>query len=305
MNTITDKDFINFIGTQESQFIMPASSFQQEVIDRFEGKSSYTGDNLPWNKTVGKVALRSGEVSVWAGYNGHGKSQVLGMIAAWLLYKRWLIASMEMKPASTMLRLVRQVAGTRHPSESYINHFMKWSDDRLWIYDQQDSVKYDRILGMINYAAQELKINHIVIDSLLKCGISSDDYNGQKDFIDRLCWSAKRNDVHIHLVHHMRKGQNEFIMPGKYDLKGTGDIADLVDNIFIVFRNKNKEIKIQNNELVDELEPDCKIGLVKQRNGEWEGRIGLWFQPESLQYTPTPDNRVMNFRYHDENTESN
>ncbi len=295
MKIITDKDFLDFVGTQESQFIMPASSFKQEVIDRFAGKEEYRGDSLPWQKTIGKVALRGGEVSVWAGYNGHGKSQLLGMIAAWTLHKRWLIASMEMKPPATMQRMIRQVSGCLLPADDYVNKFSDWTNDRLWIYDQQDSVKYDRILGMINYAAQELKINHIVIDSMMKCGISSDDYNGQKDFVDRLCWSAKRNNVHIHLVHHMRKGMNEYTMPGKHDLKGTGDIADLVDNIFIVFRDKSKEDKIRSNEVVDPQIPDCKLGVVKQRNGEWEGRFGFWFKPESLQYTPSPDDRVMNY----------
>lgn len=293
MNLITDKDFLNFIGTQESQFILPASTFAQEVIDRFAGKQEYRGDELPWQKTVGKVALRMGEVSVWSGYNGHGKSQLLGMVAAWGLRKKWLIASMEMKPPATMQRIIRQAAGTNLPSDHYVNFFSNWTDNRLWIYDQQDSVKYDRILGMINYAAQELKINHIVIDSLLKCGISSDDYNSQKDFVDRLCWSAKRNDVHIHLVHHMRKGKDEYSMPGKHDLKGTGDIADLVDNIFIVHRNKLKEKKIRNDELVDLTEPDCFLNICKQRGGEWEGTFALWFNPTSLQYVPSHGERIM------------
>jgi len=293
MEIITDKDFLEFVGNQESQFILPASSFAQEVIDRFAGKEQYRGDDLPWQKTVGKFSLRAGEVSVWAGYNGHGKSQLLGMIAAWTLRKKWLIASMEMKPPATMQRMIRQVVGTKTPSDNYVNFFSRWTDSRLWIYDQQDSVKYDRILGMINYAAQELKINHIVIDSLLKCGISSDDYNSQKDFVDRLCWSAKRNDVHIHLVHHMRKGKDEFTMPGKHDLKGTGDIADLVDNIIIVHRNKSKEKKIKNDEHVEVTDPDCFLNICKQRGGEWEGILAFWFNPESLQYTSSPDKRVM------------
>jgi len=296
MIEITDSDFLDFVGTQESQFIMQASEFKQEVLDRFAGKIMYCGDSLPWSKTTGKVALRSGEVSVWAGFNGHGKSQLLGMITGWSLDKKWLIASMEMKPAATMQRMIRQVAGTRQPSETFIHFFSTWTDGRLWIYDQQDSVKYDRILGMVNYAAQKLKINHVVIDSMLKCGISSDDYNSQTNFVDRLCWSVKRNDIHIHLVHHMRKGPTENTMPNKHDLKGTGDIADLVDNIFIVHRNKNKENKIRNNEQVDDNEPDCRLAVVKQRSGEWEGCFGLWFHAESLQYTPTSSNQIMPLR---------
>ncbi len=87
MKVITDKDFLDFVGKQEGQFILPIGEFTQEVLDRFAGKEIYTGDPLPWQKTNGKIALRPGEVSIWAGYNGHGKSQLLGMANRWISRK--------------------------------------------------------------------------------------------------------------------------------------------------------------------------------------------------------------------------
>jgi len=292
---LTDDD-LKFIGTQESQFIVKPSEFSQEVLDRFNGNIEYLGDVLPWGKTHNCVALRPAEVSIWSGYNGHGKSQILGQVVAWALNKKWLIASMEMKPSATMQRMIRQIAGTRRPDDNYLNRFLSWTDDKLWIYDQQDSVKYDRILGMIRYSAEVLKIDHIVIDSLMKCGIATDDYAGQKEFVDKLCWAAKTYNIHIHLVHHMRKGADELKMPGKHDLKGSGDISDLVDNVFIVHRNKSKENKIRKGEEVSDIEPDCKLGVVKQRHGEWEGIFNLWFHGESLQYLADHHNRPMPYK---------
>lgn len=294
MKILTDDD-LNFVGTQESQFIIKPSEFTQEVLERFRGDFKYLGDRLPWQKTRSCVALRPAEVSIWSGYNGHGKSQLLGQICAWTLNKKWLIASMEMKPAATMQRMIRQVAGTREPAEEFLQKFLSWTDEKLWIYDQQDSVNFERVLGVIHYAAQELGIEHIVIDSLMKCGIATDDYSSQKTFVDKLCWAAKTYNIHIHLVHHMRKGVDEMKMPGKYDLKGSGDISDLVDNVFIVHRNKSKEIKVQKGDDVSELEPDCKLGVVKQRHGEWEGVFNLWFHKESLQYIPDSHNRTMHY----------
>ncbi len=294
MKILTDDD-LNFTGTQESQFISKPSEFTQEVIDRFDGNLKYAGDRLPWSKTHNFVALRPGEVSVWAGYNAHGKSQILGQVAAWTLNKKWLIASMEMKPSATIQRMLRQVAGTKQPANEYINKFLNWTDDRLWIYDQQDSVSSDRILGMIHYAARELKVEHIVIDSLMKCGIATDDYSKQKYFVDKLCWAAKNYNIHVHLVHHIRKGIDEMKMPGKMDLKGSGDISDLVDNVFIVHRNKAKEKKIQKGDEVSETEPDCRLGVEKQRHGEWEGIFNFWFHNDSMQYVPDYRNMVMPF----------
>ncbi|MFX7090780.1 hypothetical protein ABTH94_22045, partial [Acinetobacter baumannii] len=67
-------------------------------------------------------------------------------------------------------------------------------------------------------------------------------------------------------------------------IKGSGAIADLVDNIFIVWRNKAKEDEIRkgNHEHVDA--PDCMVNLEKQRHGETEGSYGFWFDPNSMQY---------------------
>ena len=302
MKTIGDDiDFLAFIGKQESQFIAKASEFGEGVLSRFRGDDSISGDLLPWSKSHQLVALRPGEVSVWAGVNGHGKSQLLGQVCAWnLANSKWLMASMEMKPAATMYRMIRQMAGMKTPSDQYVNRLLKWTDEKLWIYDQLDTVKAERILGMVHYAAQVLKVNHIIIDSLMKCGIGTDDYNAQKAFVDRLCWAAKTENIHIHLVHHIRKGEKESTIPDKFDIRGAAEITDLVDNVFIVHRNKSKEAKRVTAKFADQIfdessEPDCTLKIAKQRHGEWEGAFNLWFHPDSYQYVPKPENRPMTF----------
>ena len=296
MQLLNDIELLNFRGMQESQFLLRPKDLVEKIKARVSHDGTIQGDSLPWNKTHNLVGLRPGELSIWPGINGHGKSQLLGQVAAWnLKYKKWLIASMEMLPEATMERMTRQGAGCI-PSNSYIEKFADWTNDRLWIYDQTDTIKPERILAMIYYAASKLKINHIVVDSLMKCGIRKDDLEGQAFFVDKLCWIAKSTLCHIHLVHHMRKGEKETNIPDKFSVRGASEITDLADNVFITFRNKLKEKKIQNGKDVDPEEPDCLLIVDKQRNGEWEGTFKLWFHPESKQYLPTPDNRVM--KYH-------
>lgn len=298
MNIVTDEDLIAFTGVQESQFIGRPSDWRQEVDDRLEGNASTVGAMLPWSKTHGYVRLRPKEVSIWGGYNGHGKSQLLGQVMAWgLLQQRWLVASLEMPPPATIERMIRQMSGSRHPTISYMDSLYRQMDRSLWIYDQTDSVKHDRILGLIHYAACELSIDHIVIDSLIKCGIGRDDYEAQAAFIDRLCWAAKSHGIHIHIVHHIRKPQddNDYKVPGKMGFRGAAEITDLVDNVFIVHRNKLKEEKIRTGQQVSEGEPDCILKCDKQRHGEWEGSFKLWFHRDSMQYTPQPGGRVMHY----------
>src|SRR5690606_31866502 len=124
-------------------------------------------------------------------------------------------------------------AGCR-PDPKFARRVVSSMDQKLWLYDQQDTVSPLRMLAMVLYCAKELKADHVVIDSLLKCGISEEDYKGQKEFVDRLQWLAKSNRNHIHLVCNMRKKENENLQAGKLDIRGTGAITDLADNVVIV-----------------------------------------------------------------------
>lgn len=305
MQILLDEDVLDVIGEQQSQYISKPSDWTQGVIDIFDGKPSLAGDFLPWTKTHNLFAFRPGEVTIWGGFNGHGKSQVLGQVCAWNLQKKWLIASMEMNPESTMARMVRQTAGCKDVAHRFINKFMGWTDNRLWIYDQTDTVASERILGVVLYAAKKLGVNHVVIDSLMKCG-----FRGGKDkiacdqvaFVDRLCWAAKTNNIHIHLVHHMRKGEgntSEFQCPGKHDFRGQGELVDLVHNAIVCHRNKGKEDIMSGNNEVKKTKvrsmPDQLLNIVKQRNGEWEGKINLWYHPDSFQYLPTQSRQAMSY----------
>jgi len=292
MNIIQDTDLLEFTGKQESQSICNYVDFQSATINRIQQGTKVFGDAMPWDKTLDKFRFRPGEITIWAGVNGNGKSLVMGQCALWLMpYTGVLIASMEMKPAATMARMVRQASGYENPSKGYMEKFFADSH-KLWIYDQLDTVESDRILGMCHYAATECGVKHIMIDSMVKCGISPDDYAKQKEFVDKLTWVAKRYDIHVHLVVHMRKGANETEIPDKFSVKGAGEITDLCDNLLIVARNLKKDRKVRelkNGKSLDpdiEKQPDCFLRVAKQRHGEWEGMWGFWWHSPSQQWTP-------------------
>jgi twinkle protein len=284
-----DPEYLDFVGMQEQQYIAPSSDYIDEVKRRIAVGPSHFGEKLPWKKTFENVRLRPGEVSLWAGINGHGKSLLLGQVLLWLPQdQNCLVASLEMPPATTIDRMCRQTLPSGVPTDKYIDEFAQVTDN-IWIYDQTDTVPPERMLAMVNYAAKKMSMNHIMIDSLVKCGIAPDDYSKQKYFVDRLCWIAKTNKTHIHLVCHIRKGEKESRTPDKFDIKGAGEISDLVDNVFIVHRNKDKERKIEAKQTVGELEPDAVIMVNKQRHGGWEGTISLYFHNTSQQFMSGPD----------------
>jgi twinkle protein len=241
-----------------------------------------------WKKTLGKIAFRPAEVSLWAGINGHGKSMFLSQIVLDLINQKQkvLIISLEMTPAAQMQRMCRQAIADDKPSVDQIRKFHYSTDGKLWMYDQHGQIEWQKVIAICRYAQEKLGINHFVVDSMMKCVKGEDDYNGQKAFINDLCGFAMARSVHVHLVHHVRKGEtSKELIPGKFDIKGSVGIADQVDNIFIVWRNKNAEAEIAKGER-GKYDGDYTAVLKceKARHGNWEGSLGFFFDPVTMQY---------------------
>ncbi len=285
--------------TRDPQELKHATAYTEDIINYFaEGGPSMRGMPLPWSKTSDKVRLRLGECSVWGGRNGQGKSQVLGHIMAHSIGQgaAWCIASMEFTPVTLLARMYRQIAATPSPSPDLCRgHLLDYVQGNLFLFDVRGKAKGKRILEVFNYARQRYGCTQFLIDSLAKCGFGEDDYNGQKAFVDEISDFSLTHNVHIHLVAHARKGEREDAPPDKLDVKGTSGITDLVDNVFMIWRNKPKEQKLAKEQsynkraIIEASEPCSIVTCCKQRHGDWEGAILLWFDRASLQYLEEPE----------------
>lgn len=311
-NVISDSiDFSAYMEeTEPKQKVKPASLYVGEMIAGLGKVGKQKQAFLPWDKTHGLVQFRPGEVTLWGGVNGQGKSLLTGMAALSMCTQgeRVCIASFEMKPVKTLGRMLRQWSGQSPPAPHEVSdpdvyatfkdlyeQFGAWTDKHLWLYDQQGTVKTKTILAVIRYCAKELGVTQFFIDSLMKCVPGEDDYNAQKAFVDELTAIARDNDMHIHLVHHIRKLSTDEAEPNKTDVKGTGAITDLVDNLLLLWRNKKKEKDQQAGKKVDSGSPDAVLICDKQRNGDWEGRIGLFYERDSQQYVGSLGAAPLNF----------
>jgi twinkle protein len=264
--------------------------------------------SMPWSTTVDTFAFRPGEVTVWAGSNGSGKSLMTGQVALGLIRQdqKICVASFEMKPKVTLKRMIRQFAGKSLESNHYIktpaeqkldayDRFLKFVDKKLYLYDQQGTVRTKMIEAMCHHCATKLGVNHVVVDSLMKCVPGEDAYNEQKDFVDKLTAIARDQDIHIHLVHHIRKLSSEEVRPSKSDLRGSSAITDQVDNVLILWRNKKKQHDMERGEQVDPLLPDAWLMCEKQRNGEKEPWFEFYFHADSQQFIDRHNGIPMDF----------
>jgi twinkle protein len=282
--------YADIIGDQESQEIHKATHWIDEVAEFSKRGHESWGDPTPWAKVNDLFRFRPGELTLWAGYSGHKKSLLSGYVAMFLMLQHNKIvscASMELHPKETLYRMACNAAGC-DASEAFSRKFISSLENNMAIYDQQDTVPMVKIFGFVAYSAKELNADHILIDSLTKCGIRKDDTSSEKEFVDRAQWLAKTTQKHIHLVCHMRKPdgqQGERKMPTKQDIRGASEIADLADNVIIVWSDpKKKELreKFDRGKTMTDGEnkylerPDVILGFDKQRHGPWEGKLALW-----------------------------
>ena len=302
-----DIDFEKYLKTNDvAQKVRGAHEFLDEIEDELASPTKDEFQTMPWPKTHEGFQFRAGEVTLYAGGNGGGKSMVTGLIALGLIKQKQkvMIASFEMKPKRTLFRMLRQFAGENIDAPRYldkakymtslIDRMRRYAHEFMWLYDQQGTVTAQQVIAVSRYSAVELGVQHIFIDSLMKCVSGEDDYNAQKSFVDELTSLARDHNVHIHLIHHIRKLASEEVKPNKNDIKGSGSISDQVDNVLMVWRNKKKEHDAQNGS-VDPLIPDAYLMCEKQRNGESEDWYSLWYHKESQQFIEQHDSYPMSF----------
>lgn len=277
--------------------LKPAEAFTDAVIDEFfPPNDEPVGFKPPWRDVAKSFRFAPGEVTIWTGWSGHGKSMGLSqlMVEGIAYGERACIFSGEIKPAKQLKRMVRQITGQKYPTRELIRLAMRWLSGKLWIFDLTGTAKADRLRLVFDYARRRYAVTQFVIDSLMKCGMAEDDYSAQKIFVEGWTdFANEHSNVHVHIVAHSRKKSSDRDESGRMDVKGSGGMTDLAHNVIVMWRNKEKEKQIgeamrtQNTIPVDKVAlPDAMLTIDKAREQEIEGdgRFHLWFHRQSLQY---------------------
>ena len=298
-------------GTLDPPELTRAGAYLDEVISLFWPKQGeVVGYGLPWEKTADKVRFRPGELTLWTGATGSGKSQLLShcLVAMGEQGARVCIASLEMMPAQLLKRAVKQAGNTDRAPEPYIREIVGWLDEWMWVFGQVGKAGVTRILEVFEYARCRYGCDVFVIDSLMRLGVGSEDYEGQEKAVFAIVSWAVEKGVHVHLVAHARKENRQnghSTVPDSEDVKGTSEIASNAANILGVWRNRKHEDKIREAQSKadkgdfsadTELRglrdmPGVMLNIAKQRNGDFEGKIGLWFNHETYQYRSAQDSK--------------
>lgn len=278
----------------ELDVVVNPDSLVQRVLDR--RKSLREGIRLPWadfQKDTCDFKLHKGTLNMVGGYTGHGKSTLTSQMALYAMRQghKVGIASLEMFPEDVLEQFCEMAQLQAHPKRDYLEAFSSWARGKLFLYDRIDSIKPEEAIQMSIAFAKFCGCNLIVIDALMMIqGVSGDNVIEQ-EFSQTLSQVAKKFEVAILLVHHVRKPSSfdgESKVPGKYEFLGSSHLANIAASIMVVWHDKlqaEKRAKYEvtmrrggyvDTEDYDPLDPDMVFKVVKNRYGRYEGAVQLW-----------------------------
>lgn len=219
-------------------------------------------------------------------------------------YKTALFSG-ELKRKRVYKWLTYQAAGKKYIHSTQYENFYemnkdceepisKWLNEKVYIYNNNYGNLFSFIKSELNKLVCEKKVDLIILDNLMSIDIDdlSDETNKQQTvFVNQLKRFAESNNVHVVFVAHPKKPQEHRLI-GKYDVSGSANMPNYVDNIMIIYRvtESYKKQKIKDFQLSVDEKAGNEIRICKDRTGgEMDLFIPLYFEKESRRLKNTPE----------------
>lgn len=163
----------------------------------------------------------------------------------------------------------------------------EWLEGKFFLYNNHHGNNYQQIHDEIRKKIDADKLDLVVIDNLMALDIENlalQKLDAQKNFVLAIKRLAVETDVHILFVAHPRKTVSFLRLE---DISGSGDLANAVDNAFLIHRN-NEDFKLRSKEMFKWKEDHVAytgtnvIEVAKDReSGTQDWFIPLWYETET------------------------
>lgn len=281
-------DWIKGAATPKVKRLVTAAEMEARLVAEIANKDEpFT---MPFMRKVWPYSgfwFRPGEVTIWGGFTGAGKSTMLNFVKSQILIEQTAIfeASLEMKVETTLRKLATIYNGSKL-DEAAARSFVRGCGEYLIFADVVGSMKRDELMEMLWFAFRRYGCQHMMIDSLMRIEDLEEDYPAQGQFCNRLQNFAKETGCHIHLVAHLSKPSQTMTRPTMYGIKGSSLLVNNADNVLLINKNPEKEKLRAQQKLSHEDDRnthDAEVIVEKQRETGWVGMFKLKFDP--LKYT--------------------
>ena len=256
---------------------------------------------------TGIAGFFAGELSVWTGKRGAGKSTILSQLLLEAIDQGHTVCAYSGELAKEQFRewAYLQAAGPKHITyhtdkltgkrlasadglaEKYIT---EWLHEKFWLFDLECNTRHDpaSILSQFEYCHMRYGADVFLVDNIMSVDLEAsrenDFYRQQSKFTQALATFAKRHKVHMHLVAHPRKSPGGSKKEDKNetadDVSGSGDITNQADNVFFLTMHSVSSTGADGGTPVQK--PLLKI--LKNRNFGARGEIWLDFDKKSRRY---------------------
>lgn len=227
-----------------------------------------------------------GDLSVWTGKRGEGKSTLLGQILLNAIeagskacaysgelradrFQHWI--DLQAAGKVYIQTYIDKASGKefKFVDRQYLECIHRWYNERFWLFDNTKATGNESIsiIKIFELAASRYGCNVFLVDNLMTARSVIDNdkdfYRAQSNFVGELVNFANRHNVHVHLVCHPKKTQ-EGRGIGNEDISGSGDITNRAHNVFSLERLSESDRTEQGF--------DVALTILKNR---WEGVNGL------------------------------
>ncbi len=245
--------------------------------------------------------LKKGAVSLVSGLRGASKSTILSQWCLDAVDNGFNIGcySGELSANNFMKWMWLQAAGKGHvvASEKWEGYYTvpraiqkkisEWMGKRFWLYNNAYGNDFHAVLEQFHKRIEDDKLDLLVLDNLMAfniTGLAETKWDAQTAFVMSLHELAQQKDVHIVFVAHPRKALGFLRLD---DISGTADLANAVDNAFIVHRN-NKDFQRMTKQMFgwkddnEVYESTNVIEIAKDRDGGTQDVfVPLFYERES------------------------
>lgn len=261
--------------------------------------------------------LAKGEISCVSGVKASAKSTFISQICLNAIQQEHtvLIYSGELNDRRFRNWMHLQAAGLDYieynrsfKNEAYVSDAIaakidRWAGERLRLYNNDYGNSFRGIANLLKNKVAEYKADLVILDNMSILDISdisedsrNDKYDMQRLFVEMLKSISIECDCHVIFVAHPRKAQG-FIRSD--DISGSGNIGNLVDNIFIVHRNNEdfRRLSKQTFKWKDDhiaFSGTNVIEIAKDREyGNQDVWIPLWYEKGSRRLKSSSSERII------------
>jgi len=238
--------------------VFKPSDYRDELF-KYKHQGLKSGDSTGYENLNEHYTVRPGEMTIWTGYTGHGKSEFLDQLIINLADKsdwKFGICSLENLPCEQHQgKLISKYINSISYREERSFHCLtddeaekglNWLDEHFRFFYPED-LSVDNLLDIAGQMRTRFGINGFILDPWNELEHkrpamqSETDYIS--DFLSRIRNFARANKIHVWVVAHPTKPikGKENTPPKLYDISGSANWANKADNGITVFRDFETE----------------------------------------------------------------